>query len=468
MNKSIRGVAIVTILMFLALLINATVGYWVRADELNNNPRNTRVQDEQFGAPRGPILAANTPIADSVETGTRPYANQRQYLDGPLYAPITGYYSYIFGRSGLEALYNAELVGQADSQFTQRIVDTLSGRAPQGGQIQTTIQPRAQQAAWDALGDREGAVVAIDFTTGAVLAWVSRPSFDPSTLASLDFPATQQAWDQLNTDPASPMSDRATKEIFAPGSVFKLVVAAAALDHGYAPQTMIDTPQELPLPGTLITLPNLAACGNTQQSLDNALTLSCNTTFANVALDLGDDVIREQAQAFGFDSAFGGDMASAVSTFPADPDPAQLAMSAIGQFEVAATPLQMAVVAGAIANDGTVMEPYVVEEVRNNNQRVVSSHQPTVVNQAMTPANAALLQEMMTHVVQRGTGTQAQISGLTVGGKTGTAETTPGASSHSWFAGFAAEKNVAVAVYLATDAGGTATPVARAVMEAIS
>lgn len=255
MNKSIRGVAIVTILMFLALLINATVGYWVRADELNNNPRNTRVQDEQFGAPRGPILAANTPIADSVETGTRPYANQRQYLDGPLYAPITGYYSYIFGRSGLEALYNAELVGQADSQFTQRIVDTLSGRAPQGGQIQTTIQPRAQQAAWDALGDREGAVVAIDFTTGAVLAWVSRPSFDPSTLASLDFPATQQAWDQLNTDPASPMSDRATKEIFAPGSVFKLVVAAAALDHGYAPQTMIDTPQELPLPGTLITLP---------------------------------------------------------------------------------------------------------------------------------------------------------------------------------------------------------------------
>lgn len=468
MNRSIRGVAMVAIVMFLALMLNVTISYYVRTDDLLNDPRNVRVRDEQFGGPRGPILAANTPVAESVETGSRPYEHQRQYLDGPLYAPVTGYYSYIFGRTGLEQTYNSELLGQSDVQFTQRILDTLSGRQTHGGQVQTTIVPVVQQAAWDALGNRDGAVVALDYTTGAVLAWVSKPSYDPNSLASLDFPATQQAWDELTSDPTNPMNDRATKEIFAPGSTFKLVTAAAALENGYTPQTMIDTPQELPLPGTLITLPNLAACGNTQQSLDNALTLSCNTSFANIALDLGTDVLGEQAQAFGFDSAFEGDIQSAVSNFPDDPDPAQLAMSSIGQFEVAATPLQMAVVAGAIANGGTVMEPFVGEEVRNANQRVLSRHEPTELRQAMTPANAALLAEMMTHVVQRGTGTQAQIPGLTVGGKTGTAETTPGAASHSWFAGYVAEKNVAVAVYLAEELpGATATPVARAVMEAV-
>lgn len=468
MNKSIRGVAVVVGLMFLALMVNATFGYWTRTDSLTNDARNTRVRDEQFGGQRGPILAANTPMAANVETGSRPYAYQRQYLDGPLYAPVTGYYSYIYGRTGLEQLYNAELIGQADSQFTQRIVDGLAGRTLQGGQLQTTIQPRAQQAAWDALAGREGAVVAIDYTTGAILAWVSTPSYDPAALASLDFPATQATWEALTADPSRPMNDRATKEIYAPGSTFKLVVAAAALANGYSPQTMIDTPASMPLPNSTRQLPNLADCGNSQKSLDEALTLSCNTTFARIAMDLGPDVIRAQAEAFGFNTRFEGDVQSATSNFPVTTDPAELAMSAIGQFEVSATPLQMAALAGAIANDGLLMEPYVVQEVRNANQRVVSSHRPTERGTAMPAANAVLLQQMMVHVVQQGTGTQAQLAGLTVGGKTGTAETSPGAPSHSWFTGFVAEKNVAVAVFLAEETNQTATPVARAVMEAVA
>lgn len=469
MNRSIRGVAMVVGLMFLALLVNATAGYVTRSDDLVNDPRNTRVRDEQFGGARGPIFAGNTAIVENVATGQRPYAYQRQYLNGSLYAPVTGYYSYIYGRTGLEQYYNAELVGQSDSQFVQRILDTLAGETPAGGQIQTTIQPAAQQAAWDALAGREGAVVAIDYTTGAILAWVSTPSYDPAALASTDFAATQYSWDAMVNDPGNPMSDRATKEIYAPGSTFKLVVAAAALANGYSPDTLIDTPQELPLPQTTITLPNLAQCGNTQRTLDDALTLSCNTTFANIGMALGDDVIRQQAQAFGFDQPFGGEVASATSSFPADPDPAQLAMSSIGQFEVAATPLQMAVVAGAIANDGVVMNPYVVQEVRASNERVVSSHSPSQFGTAMSPENAAQLQEMMQHVVIRGTGTQAQLPGLTVGGKTGTAETLPGSASHSWFTGFAAEKHVAVAAFLMSDPDGqTATPVAAAVMEAVS
>ncbi len=468
MNKSIRGVWLVVGLMFLALLVNATLGYALRTESLVNDPRNTRVRDEQFGGQRGPILAANTPIAQNVATGTRPYAYQREYLDGPLYAPVTGYYSYIYGRTGLEQQYNAELTGQADSQFTQRILDALAGRNPEGGQVQTTIQPRAQQAAWDALGGREGAVAAIDYTTGAILAWVSTPSYDPSALASLDFPATTEAWGQLTADPGRPMNDRATQEIYAPGSTFKLVVAAAALANGYTPQTLIDTPAALPLPGSNRELPNLANCGNTQKTLDEALTLSCNTTFANIAMALGDDVIRAQAEAFGFNSSFGGDVQSATSNFPAQVSLSELAMSSIGQFEVSATPLQMAVVAGTIANRGVLMEPYVVAEVRDSNQRVLASHSPTQRGTAMTASDAALLQEMMIHVVQRGTGTQARIDGLTVGGKTGTAETSPGAASHSWFAGYAAEKNVAVAVFLAQEGSQTATPLARAVLEAVS
>lgn len=467
MNRSIRGVAAVVGLMFMALLINATLGYALRTDSLVNDARNNRVRDAQFGGPRGAILAANTPIVSNVETGTRPYPYQREYLDGPLYAPVTGYYSYTYGRTGLEQQFNAELTGQADSQFTQRILDALAGRTSQGGQLQTTIQPRAQEVAWDALAGREGGVVAIDYSTGAILTWVSYPSYDPSVLSDLDIQATQTAWDALVADPARPMNDRATKEINAPGSTFKLVVAAAALANGYTPQTMIDTPAALQLPNSTAELTNLAACGDTEKSLEDALTMSCNTTFANIALDLGEDVIREQAQAFGFDSSFEL-VESGTSVFPAELDRAQLAMSAIGQYEVAATPLQMAVLAGTIANGGIMMEPYLVQEVRSPNQVVLASHTPVRRGEAMSPQNAQTLQQMMVGVVQEGTGTQAQIAGLTVGGKTGTAETLPGQPSHSWFTGYAAEKRVAVAVYLAEEDAATATPIARAVLEALS
>ncbi len=468
MNKSIRGVAIFVGVMFLALLVNATAGYWIRTDDLVNDPRNTRVRDEEFGGPRGPILAANTPIVQSVETGSTPYAYQREYLDGPLYAPVTGYYSYIYGRSGLEQQFNAELTGTADSQFTQRVVDTLAGRSPVGGQLLTTIQPKVQQAAWDALGDQEGGAIAIDYETGAILAWVSTPSFDVSQLAGLDFPATQTAWEGFTADGSTVMNDRATQEINAPGSTFKLVVAATALANGYTPDSVIDTPSALPLPQSTHELTNLAACGNTTKTLDQALTLSCNTSFANVGMALGQDTIAAQAEAFGFGSSLGDGFSSAASVFPTGMSDAELAMASIGQFDVATTPLQMAMVAGAIANGGTVMEPYIVQEIRGSNESVVNSHDPTVLNQAMTQANAATLAEMMTHVVESGTGTGAQISGMTVGGKTGTAETSVGGGDHSWFAGYIAEKHVAVAVYLANEASTTATPIARAMMDAAS
>lgn len=460
MNRSIRAVSIVVGLMFLALMANITITYFVRTDDLLGDSRNVRVRDERFGHQRGPILASNSAIADSVAADSQTYPYQRAYLDGPLYAPITGYYSYIYGSSGLESTYDAELTGQADSQFVTRLVDYFTGRQARGGQIQTTISPDLQQASWDALAGREGAVVALDYTTGAILAWVSYPSYDPSSLASLDFTATQEAWEQLNGDQTRPMNDRATKEIYPPGSTFKMVVASAALENGYTADTMVDTPASLVLPDTTTSLPNESNCGNTQQSLDNAFTLSCNTTFANIGMALGADTVRKYAEAFGFDAPVVSDVNSATSRFPETLDQAQLAMSSIGQFEVAASPLQMAMVAGTIANGGVRFEPYVVSEIRDANQKVVSTHTPNNLGQAIQTTTASTMQQLMQHVVENGTGTQARVEGRTIGGKTGTAETTADAESYSWFAGFDTGSHIALAVFLAEPQGQTAAAAA--------
>lgn len=401
-------------------------------------------------------MVGNTPVASNIATGTRPYDYQRVYLDGQVYAPITGYFSYLYGRSKLEQQYNRELTGQADSQFTQRIIDTLSGRQPSGGVVQTTIQAQVQQAAWHALGGRDGAVLAMDYTTGQIVAWVSAPSYDPGQLSSLDFDASKQAWETWNADPAEPMLDRATQNIYPPGSTFKMVVAAAALANGYNTDTMVDTPAQLQLPESTAVLPNQSDCGDTQKSLDEAFMLSCNTSFANIAMGLGEDKIAEQAAAFGFGAEIGSDVNSVASVYPSDMSKAELAMSGIGQFDVAATPLQMAMVAGAIANDGVVMEPYAVSEIRTTNESVVSKHDPKQLSKAMTAENAQKLQQMMEHVVASGTGTAAQTAGLSVAGKTGTAETSAGGVSHSWFAGYSKDSHIAVAVFLKDPQGTVA------------
>ena len=466
MNRPIRLVSIFTALLFAALLINITVNYVARTDDLLADSRNVRVRDAQFGAPRGPILAANTPIVSNVETGERPFAYQRTYLDGPVYAPITGYFSYIYGRSGIEDRYNAELVGQADSQFVTRLIDIVSGRQHQGGVVQTTISPKIQQAAWDALNGYKGAAMVLDYETGAVLAWVSTPSYDPSRLSDLSISSTVEAWEEMMADPSRPLNDRGASEIYPPGSTFKMVVAAAALEKGYRPDTMIDTPAQLRLPGTSTDLPNEAPCGNDKKSLDEAYTLSCNTTFANIGMDLGADVVRAQAEKFGFGTDLQSDFLTAASVFPSTVDSAQLAMSSIGQFDVAASPLQMAVVAAGIANEGRVMQPYVVSQIRTSNETIVSSHEPTLLSQAMTKDNAATLAEMMGHVVTQGTGRGASVEGMHIAGKTGTAEHGRDADPYSWFAGFSRDSHVALAVFLEEPDGQVAANLASQIFEA--
>ncbi|SDB80532.1 cell elongation-specific peptidoglycan D,D-transpeptidase [Raineyella antarctica] len=476
MNKPIRRIALVAMVMFAALLVQVTQIIVFQQGSLNANAQNRRVRDEQFGAQRGAIVAGKTVLATSQPTSGGQFAYVRSYSDGELYAPITGFNSYDRGSSGLERAYGPELAGTADSLFVRRLVDTITGRKPVGATVETTIDPKAQQAAAKALGNRTGGVVALDAQTGAVLAMVSHPSYDPTPLSGTDIGAAGKAYESLLADPAKPLVNRASNEIYPPGSTFKLVTAAAALESGMQPSTEIDTPSALTLPGTRTKLPNETQCGDGKQTLDRALQLSCNTSYANVGIQLGGAALRTQADKFGWGYQL-SDVGGVAAQFPQNPDPAQTALSAIGQFDVASNPLHMAMVSAGIANDGKVMRPYIVSTVRAADLTPVKTTQASQLSQAMSAANAQKLQGMMVNVVERGTGTNAQISGLTVGGKTGTAQTTKDRPPYAWFTSFAENNNrkIAVAVFVESaniprsEIGGNvvAAPIAKSVMQAL-
>ena len=474
MNRQIRAVSLLAGLMFLALMVNLTGSAMFRQASLNNDPHNVRVRDAEFSQNRGNILVGSRPIATTTSSNGK-FAYQRVYLSGPKYAPITGYYSYYYGRSMLEQTQNAQLTGTSDAQWLSRITGTLSGHKPEGGSITTTINAKAQDAAWDGLKGKKGAVVALDYTTGAVLAMASSPSYDPNELASHHLNDTTRAWKNLVADPSSPLSNRATREIYPPGSTFKLVTAAAALQNGYHPNSMVDSPENWILPGTRTPLTNETNCGGSRITLAHALDISCNTAFGKVGVSLGQDKIRDQAERFGFGKVVNSDVSSVASRFPQNLTDAQLAQSSIGQFDVAASPLQMAMVTAGIANGGKLMTPYLTAQVRASNLQVVSEHHPKQMSQPMTKESAEQLKAMMVSVVNNGTGKRARINGTTVGGKTGTAQTVQGKAPYAWFVGWSDNPHVAVAVFIQSldtaineiSGGRLAAPIARDVIEAM-
>ncbi|MGI8458312.1 MAG: peptidoglycan D,D-transpeptidase FtsI family protein [Propionibacteriaceae bacterium] len=475
MNTPIRRVAFVAMIMFALLLANGTYLTIFRQSSLNDDPANRRVRDAEFAQNRGSILAGTTEIARTEASKDR-FRYQRVYPDGKTYAAVTGFYSYDHGRTGLESTYNTELAGTDDALFVRRMVDLVTGRTPQGATVQTTIDPAVQEAADKALGDRKGAVVALDPGTGAVLAVVTSPTYDPNTVASHDVESAQSAYSKLLKDTDSPLSNRAVREIYPPGSTFKLVTAAAALEDGKTADTKVKSPARLKLPNTTTYLPNDSDCGGTEITLTQALAVSCNTAFANLGLGLGADKLRAEATKFGFDQRHLDDLAGAASQFPESLDPAQLALSSIGQFDVAASPLQMAMVTAGIANDGVVMDPYVVSSVKAPDLKAITTHQPKELSRALSADHAKVLQDMMVNVVQNGTGGNGAISGVRVGGKTGTAQSDPSRKPFAWFTSFAqsGKRQVAVAVVVEDAdiprqdiAGGrVAAPIARAVMQA--
>jgi peptidoglycan glycosyltransferase len=476
MNRPIRRVAFVAMVMFALLLANGTYLMLFEQSSLDAKPQNRRVRDAEFAQNRGSILAADKTEIATTKTVKDRFKYQRTYPGGDLYATVTGFYSYDHGRSGLESTYNSALAGTDDAQFVRRLIDLATGRTPQGASVQTTIVPKMQKAAAKALGNQKGAVVAIAPQTGAILAMVTSPTYDPDDIATHDIEKADKAYKSLAAKSTNPMSNRAAREIYPPGSTFKLVPAAAALADGKTPDSVIDAPNKLKLPNTKTFLPNESNCGGTRITMTQALKVSCNTAFANLGIGLGQNALRTQADKFGFDQRHLSDLNGVASQFPDQMDGAQTALSSIGQYDVAASPLQMAMVSAAIANDGLLMDPYVVSMVQSPELKTLSTHKPTKLSQAMTPENARLLKKMMVAVVNEGTGRNAQISGVEVGGKTGTAQSDPKRKPFAWFTSFApsTDPQVAVAVIVEdadvprNDIGGgrLAAPIAKAVMEA--
>lgn len=486
MNGPIRKVAAGCMLLVFLLLANITYVQAIRADELNSRSDNRRVLLDEYAKERGPILVGDEPVALSVETDDE-FAYLRQYPVPLVYAPATGYYSSVFGRSAVERSENDILSGDDDRLFARRLVDLVTNREQRGGTVKLTLNPAAQQAAYDALGDNKGAVVALDPRTGAILAMVSKPSYDPNPLASHSVEDQQAAWQVLQEDPEKPTLNRAIAQTLPPGSVFKIVTAAAALESGrYEPDSLIPGPAEYDLPQSTVDLPNQSGepCGSGPEeltTLTNALRVSCNTAFAYLGNDLGDDALREQAERFGYNSEplTDEDLNAASSIFPAELDAPQTALAAIGQFDVRATPLQIAMVSAGIANDGTVMNPYLIEELRDPDRvKVLERTEPEELSRAVSTETAQELTAMMVEVVENGTGQNGQLDGIQVAGKTGTAQTTAERPPYAWFTSFApaddAQIAVAVVIEEAPDtarddiAGGRlAAPVAKAVMEAV-
>jgi peptidoglycan glycosyltransferase len=475
MNRSLRRVALAALVMFLALLVNANVVQVGQADSLKNNPDNHRILYSQYSHRRGAIVVDGHAVALSKKShGVYKYL--RTYPGGAAYAPITGYYSFNYGATGIENAENDILSGDSDKLFVRRLSDYFTGRTPQGGSVVLTINDKAQQAAYQALQGKRGAVVALNPQTGAILALATAPSYDPNLLATHNFAAADRSYQQLNRRSAgSPLLDRAIQQTYPPGSTFKVITAAAALESGrFTPSSQLQAPNQLKLPQTTHTLQNFQGeqCNGGQPiSLFDALRVSCNTAFGGLGLRLGQGEIRKQADAFGFGSSVSIPMTVASSVYPDNISPPEVAFSAIGQDSDAVTPLQMAMVAAAVGNGGVVMQPYLVAKTLAPDLSTLSTASSHELRRAVRPSVAAELTRMMQAVVTSGTGTAAQIPGVSVAGKTGTAENQPGQPTHAWFIGFAPAQNPQVAVAVLIEHGGVggvaAAPIARQIMQAV-
>jgi peptidoglycan glycosyltransferase len=483
-KRPLRRVAFAVLVLFGALLVNVNYVQVVKGPAYADDPRNSRVLLRTYEQERGPIsvlTAGQEPIATSVDTGGR-LRYQRQYAAGPTYAHVTGFVSLVYGTpQGVERAENSLLTGDDDRLFVRRLSDYVTGREPSGGSVVLTVNPAAQQAAVSAMGSMRGAVVALDPRSGAVLAMVSTPSYDPNRLSSHDPADIRAYYDQLTNDPAKPLLNRAISETYPPGSTFKVVTAAAALESGIVGlDTQIPSPRELDLPQTSANLRNFggATCSGETSTLADAMRVSCNTAFGQLGLDLPEGALAERASAFGFDEeGLQAPTRVAASRYPDQTNPPQAAQSAIGQFDVRATPLQMAMVAAGIANGGEVMRPYVVRERQAPDLTRLDLQEPKALSRATTPEIAAQVGSMMELVVTDGSGTAAQIPGVRVAGKTGTAQQAQGRAPHVWFIGYAPADDPQVAVAVVVEEGGPlgasatggrlAAPVARDVMRAV-
>ena len=481
MNQAIRNSWVAAIAMFALIFGALSYVQVVGADDLQANAWNKRAILQNYCNDRGAIIVGGTPVAESVE-GSETCKFQRTYPQPELYAGITGYFSQSYGATGLEQALREELAGSSDQLFLDRIGQLFLGNQPKGASVELTIDPKLQQLAYSLIPDgQRGSIVVTNPKTGAILAMVSKPSYNPNLIAIQDPAAEAANFSEINKLPGINLNQNVsgpTGELLAPGSVFKLVDTAAALSSGkYNADSVLENPAEMSFPGIQYKLPNYAG-GNcyTRDKANFAFALqqSCNTPFASIALDLGEEAIAEQARKFGFGQEFGDRLKldSAPSIFPSDLDPAGLAQSAIGQRDVRATPLQIALMTAAIANGGVQMSPSLVKTIRSPDLRVLDEPQPTALRTSTTPEISKQITEWMTSVVSQGIARGAAVPGVQVAGKTGTAELGNGLNN-SWFTGFAPANNPQVGVTIVmegvdiTTGAKLTSPNAKKIFEAV-
>ncbi|MFG3397087.1 peptidoglycan D,D-transpeptidase FtsI family protein [Streptomyces parvus] len=491
MNRPLRHIAIFCGLLVLGLLLRVNWLQHVDRQELAQHKHNDRVRFERFATPRGDIIVGGKAITGSKETESRDYAFRRTYKDGPMYAPVTGYASQARGTSLLERTYDSILSGQDDRFAFRHAKDVLTGQPRRGGDVITTIDAKAQKAAYKGLTDlgARGAVVALDPSTGKVLSLVSTPSYNPEVFAGISFKESDR-FTALEKKKGKPLANRPLRETYPPGSTFKILTAAAALEHGVVTdvdaRTDAVSPYPLPLSSNKIgSEAGDAVCS--KASMKTAMQYSCNNVFLDAAAELGEDRMRETAEKFGFNEDVYadefGDMLATKSLYPPKLDKPGTALTGMGQGSLTSTPMQMAMVTAALANDGKLMQPYIVDELRGPDLSTLEKNEPMEMSQAVSPETAKKVQEMMEHTAKEGSAQRALIDGVTVGGKTGTAQRGVNVRDevpYGWFVSYGKKddgRSVAVAVFIdPTDmdisrsdisGGRLGAPIAKSVMQAV-
>lgn len=482
MTRELKRLSIIMVVMFFGLFGATSWIQVVQAQTLAENPENRRTLYDSFEVQRGSIIAGDEVIASSVPIDDI-YSWQRQYADAPMWAPVTGYINPVLqSATGIEQAMNRELSGTASSQFLSRVDQIITGQPPRGSNVLLTLDPALQRVATEALGSYQGAVVAIEPSTGRVLAMVTSPSYDTNTLAVHDSAAVNTTYHELLNAAVDPLANRTIDTLNPPASTFKLVVASAALASGkFTPDSTFANPSSYVLPGTSTAIHNFDGntCGpGDQVSLATALRLSCNIPMAQLAVALGDDAIRDEAKKYGFNTRFDIPLAVSASNYPEGSlSDDQTAQTGYGQLDVKATPLQIAMVSAGIANHGIVMNPRMVDRVVAPDLTVQQTFENTEFGRALSEQDAATMTSLMIANVSNGAASGARIEGVDVAGKTGTAEHGPGDPYTLWFTGFAPadDPTVAVAVMIEDGGGlgqsgtsnGIAAPIAKKVIEAV-
>ncbi|WP_433468003.1 penicillin-binding transpeptidase domain-containing protein [Spirillospora sp. CA-128828] len=463
--------------MSIALLVNITYVQGFKAQSLRDDSLNARQFENRFKIDRGPIVADGERLAWSEKTGDDRY--QRHYQDGPAFAPVTGYFS-VFSQTGLEDAENHFLDGTDPRLKATSIVDKLIGNPVPGGTVEATVDVNAQRVAHDALtssGARRAAAVVLNARTGAILVMASTPSFDPDEVSSLDREEATNAFDRLGDQPLKPLLNKAAYELFPPGSTFKTVVAASALKADASEDTLVRAGRAYTPPGAGQSISNDAgdiggSCDLSQIPLIEAFAQSCNTTFAYMGAEApGNDAVHAEAGKFGFGDGieFADGLTSAPSSFPETGQASLSALGSIGQGSTVASPLQMAMVASGVLNDGEVMRPHLVDKLRAPDGVTVDTISPQRMSSALTSGQAQQMRDMMEAVVERGTGESLQGTSI-LGGKTGTADIEGASYNDRWFIGFGPRSDPRYAVAVLTEAPGygiESGPIAARIVDAL-